>query len=46
MQVLPEYPVKGFPVYAVYRDRAFLPKKVQLFIDYVAAEMRVAGEVA
>ena len=40
IRLLPDRPVKGFSVYAVYPARAFLPKKTQIFIEQLAEEIR------
>lgn len=44
VRVLPEYPMKSFPVHALFESRTYTPKKVRSFIDLV--KQRLAEETA
>ncbi|PKF49429.1 LysR family transcriptional regulator [Enterovibrio nigricans] len=39
VELLPEHPVSGFSIFAVYMARDFLPQKTRLFIDCVIEQL-------
>lgn len=39
VELLPQHPVKGFSIFAVYTARDYLPQKTRMFIDCVLEQM-------
>ncbi len=44
VELLPEHPVKGFSIFAVYTARDYLPQKTRLFIECVVEQLAALGD--